>query len=138
MSIQNGSLTIGKLAKQYDVNVETIRYYQRVGLMEAPAKPATGYRRYPPEAGARLGFIRRAQKLGFSLHEVRELLDLGTGRCDNVRTLAKHKRSIIAAQIRGLQSIHDVLDQLISAYNDGNGSEDCAIMDRLFAHNAAG
>ena len=136
MSIQNGSLTIGKLAKQHEVNVETIRYYQRVGLMEAPARPAGGYRRYPPEAGARLSFIKRAQKLGFSLREVRELLDLGTGRCDNVRTLAEQKRSVIGAQIRDLQSIHDVLDQLISACDDGNGSDDCAIIDRLFAHNA--
>lgn len=136
MSTQNGSLTIGKLAKQYDVNVETIRYYQRVGLMEAPAKPPNGYRRYSRAAGARLSFIKRAQKLGFSLREVRELLDLGTGRCDNVRTLAERKRNVIGAQIRDLQSIHDMLDQLISACNDGNGSGDCAIIDRLFDDNA--
>ena len=66
------------------------------------------------------------------------LLDLGAGRCDNVRSLAEGKRSVIAAQIRDLQSIHDVLDQLILACNDGNGTRDCAMIDRLFADNAAG
>jgi len=134
MNTQNGSLTIGKLAKQYDVNVETIRYYQRVGLMDAPVKPANGYRRYPPEAGARLNFIKRAQKLGFALREVRELLDLGSGRCTDVRTLAERKRAAIAGQIRDLQSIHDVLDQLVEACDaPKNGTDGCAVIDQLFA-----
>lgn len=67
-------ITIGKLAKQANVTIETIRYYQRKGLLAEPAKPATGYREYPQEAIARLRFIKRAQQSGFTLKEIAELL----------------------------------------------------------------
>jgi MerR family mercuric resistance operon transcriptional regulator len=68
------TLTIGKLAKQANVTIETIRYYQRKGLLIEPEKPATGYRQYPPEAIARIQFIKRAQQSGFTLKEIAELL----------------------------------------------------------------
>ena len=62
--------TIGQLARAAGVNVETVRYYQRIGLLEEPPRPARGYRRYPPDSVARLHFIRQAQGLGFSLREI--------------------------------------------------------------------
>ena len=70
-------LTIGRLAQSAGVNVETIRYYQRVGLLKEPEKPAYGYRHYPPDTVARIRFIKRAQQLGFTLEEISELLSLG-------------------------------------------------------------
>lgn len=133
----NGFLTIGKLAKQHDVNVETIRYYQRVGLMTAPEKPANGYRRYPPEAGARLAFIKHAQKLGFSLQEVRELLQLGEGRSSDVAAVAERKRNAIASQINDLQRIHDALDKLVRECQQDNADKDSTVIDRLFADKVA-
>ena len=69
-------LTIGRLARQGGVNLETIRYYERQGLLPKPPRTAAGYRMFPRETGRRLRFIKRAQELGFSLNEIRELLSL--------------------------------------------------------------
>src|SRR3954468_16785809 len=76
--MQSG-MTIGRLAKAAGMNVETIRYYQRRGLLEEPKKPLGGHRRYPPQAVRQLAFIRRAQQLGFSLEEVKALLAFSDG-----------------------------------------------------------
>lgn len=75
-------LTIGRLAKAAGVTVETIRYYERCGLLDRPRRSGNAYRRYPPATAARIGFIKRVQSLGFSLEQIRALLDLdgGTGR----------------------------------------------------------
>lgn len=75
------ALTIGRLARAARVNVETIRYYQRRGLLGTPRKPPGGVRHYPEEELARLRFIERAQQLGFSLRDIRELLALGERSC---------------------------------------------------------
>jgi len=79
------ALTIGRLARAARVNVETIRYYQRRGLPGTPRKPPGGVRHYPQEALARLRFIKRAQQLGFSLRDIRELLVLGDHACADTR-----------------------------------------------------
>ncbi|TMG91576.1 MAG: MerR family transcriptional regulator [Betaproteobacteria bacterium] len=79
------SITIGRLAQAAAVNVETIRYYQRRGLVGEPVKPLGGHRRYPPEAVKRVRFIKRAQNLGFTLDEVRGLLALDDGQSCRVR-----------------------------------------------------
>ena len=73
----NKPFTIGILAKAAEVNIETVRYYQRVGLIKEPAKPLQGYRTYPSVTLNRIKFIKRAQQLGFSLTEIAELLELG-------------------------------------------------------------
>ncbi len=72
-------LTIGFLAGAAEVNVETVRYYQRFGIIDEPLKPFDGYRVYPPETVGRIRFIKRAKQLGFSLKEISELLELGDG-----------------------------------------------------------
>ena len=84
-------LTIGRLAKAAGVNVETIRYYQRVSLLTEPVKPYDGFRVYPDETINRIRFIKRAQKLGFSLKDIAHLLSLGDGHCDDAREQAEAK-----------------------------------------------
>lgn len=108
----SGSRTIGRLAAEAGVNVETVRYYQRRGLMPEPPKPRGGFRTYGEEAVARLRFIQRAQRLGFTLREVAELLALGDGACDAVRERAAAKRGEIEARIRDLEAMQAELGEL--------------------------
>jgi MerR family mercuric resistance operon transcriptional regulator len=93
-------LTIGKLAKQAEVTVETIRYYQRIGMLDEPGKPGSSYRHYPSNAIARIRFIKRAQQAGFALKEIAELLSLDGTRCADVRKIAEQKCQQIDAQIK--------------------------------------
>jgi MerR family transcriptional regulator, mercuric resistance operon regulatory protein len=129
--MKNKPLTIGFLAKAADVNIETIRYYQRIGLIIEPAKPAQGYRNYSEDTLKRIQFIKRAQQLGFSLQEIEELLQLGEGHCADVRQLAEVKRKQIDQQINDLQNLRNTLSQLItSCKSDGDNSQ-CAIVETL-------
>lgn len=131
-SIDNqGKLTIGRLANLVGVNVETIRYYQRIGLIDEPAAPLTGYRQYPVKTAETITFIKRAKRLGFSLKEIAELLQIGDGNCDDVRTRAEIKRNKIDEQIRDLQSLRDTLDQLISECNSELNKQHCPIVGTL-------
>lgn len=114
------SMTIGRLARAADVNIETIRYYQRRGLLATPRRPLGGVRRYPPDTLARLRFIRRAQELGFTLREIAELLKLGNGSCRETRAIAEHRLADIETRIRDLQSMRTTLDKLIRTCRDGN------------------
>lgn len=109
------SLTIGFLARAAAVNIETVRYYQRVGLITTPPKPENGYRQYPTDTIDRIQFIKRAQKLGFNLTEIAELLDLGDGHCEDVRQRAQHKRDMIDQQLKDLTALRTTLDDLINA-----------------------
>src|SRR5215467_5078830 len=97
--------TIGELAKSAGVNVETVRYYERRGLLPKPPRGASGYRLFPPEALRRLQFIRRAQELGFSLDEICELLALRMSpkaRCAAVKARAEAKIADIESRISTL------------------------------------
>ena len=123
-------LTIGVLAKAADVNIETIRYYQRVKLISEPVKPAQGYRIYPQETLQRVQFIKRAQQLGFSLKEIDELLQLGKGKCKDVRQLAETKHQQVSQQIKDLQKLKQTLSKLISSCETGT-EEHCAIVKTL-------
>lgn len=125
------SLTIGKLARSADVNVETIRYYQRIGLLEVPRKPFGGFRKYPASDIARIHFVKRAQRLGFTLKEIAELLSLGEGRCDDVRALAEQKRALIDAQIKDLNAMRAVLDRLIHSCIEDDEPKHCSLIDAL-------
>lgn len=131
------NLTIGVLAKAADVNIETIRYYQRIGLITEPEKPLQGYRIYPLATLTRLKFIKRAQQLGFSLAEITELLELGEGSCVDVRERAEQKRDQIDKQINDLTNLRATLSELISSCqsgtNAGSGSSHCAIVETLTA-----
>lgn len=125
------SLTIGHLARKVGVNIETVRYYQRVSLIQEPQKPPTGYRVYPPETVDRIKFIKRAQTLGFSLQEIAELLDLGDGHCADVRVRAEEKRAHIDRQITDLKNLRTTLGDLIKTCRAGSGQAHCPIVENL-------
>lgn len=125
------TLTIGKLAKQANVTIETIRYYQRIGLLNEPIKPATGFRLYPSAAIARIQFIKRAQRSGFSLKEISELLSLESGHCTDVRYIAEQKRQQIDNQIKHLTALRNVLDGLVKGCQTEPFSERCGLIDAL-------
>ncbi len=124
--------TIGRLAREARVNVETIRYYQRVGLISQPGKSVAGYRRYPGETVARLRFIKRAQRLGFTLKVIADLLQLEDGKCKEAREIAEEKRALIARQIKDLTAMRMQLDKLIRACKrTGSNDQSCALIDTL-------
>lgn len=125
-------LTIGLLAKAAGVNVETIRYYQRIGLVDAPVKPAQGYRRYPAATVERIRFIKRAQELGFSLNEITDLLSLNDRDCNEARAMAEHKQELIQQRIDDLSAMQRELTKLIRACKKNvSGQDRCAIIATL-------
>lgn len=129
--MQPDTLTIGRLARAAGVNVETVRYYQRLGLVDEPAKPQSGFRHYSTDTLDRIVFIKRAQQLGFRLAEIRELLELGDGHCADVRERAEEKRRQIEAQIRDLRAMGATLDKLIAACRAGREDAHCPIVETL-------
>jgi MerR family mercuric resistance operon transcriptional regulator len=125
-------LTIGKLAELAGVNVETIRYYQRRGLLAEPTKPLGGHRRYPADMTKRLRFIKRAQALGFTLSEVGGLLTLDeVCACAETRDLAARKVALIEQKIADLAAMRQVLDSLVQQCDAGDGNAACPIIDVL-------
>lgn len=126
-------MTIGALAKAARVHVETIRYYQRRGLLAEPKRPLGGVRRYGQEVVARLRFIKRAQEIGFTLEEVRELLRLErTPGCRDARSLASVKLAAVQARIADLERVQATLRRLV-AQCDAGGARRCPIIDSLAA-----
>ena len=121
-------LTIGKLAKQAGINLETIRYYQRIGLIEQPLKPENGYRIYPQSTLNRLQFIQRAKQLGFSLAEIKQLLQLEEDTCEHTRKLAEQKQQLIKQKIADLQTLANTLEQYIQACYCSDDHQDCPII----------
>lgn len=113
-------MTIGALARAGGVNVETIRYYQRRGLLATPRKPPGGVRRYKGETLERLRFIRRAQELGFTLREIAELLKLGDGSCEQTRAIAERRLADIETRLRDLRAMRTTLGRLIRTCRAGN------------------
>ena len=127
-----GELTIGKLAHAAGVNVETIRYYQRCGLLAEPAKPQGGHRRYPAGMVKRLRFIKRAQALGFTLSEISELLGLNEAcACAETRKLATRKLALIEQKIADLAAMKKVLAGLVRQCDTGDRGTACPIIDVL-------
>ena len=124
-------LTIGRLARAAGVHVETVRYYQRVGLITEPPRPLAGFRVYPPETVDRIRFIKRAQKLGFSLQDISHLLELGDGHCDDVRVQAEAKILKIEAQIKDLQAMRKALKKLVIECRSGKHRGHCPIVQSL-------
>jgi len=127
-------LTIGKLAQAAEVNVETIRYYQRRGLLDKPAKPLGGHRRYGAEQAKQLRFIKRAQALGFTLAEVGGLLTLDKAcACAQTRTLAARKVALIERKVADLAAMRKVLARLVKQCDQGDNGAPCPIIDVLAA-----
>ena len=123
-------MTIGVLARSAGVNLETIRYYQRRGLIGTPRKPPGGVRRYPHAALAQLRFIRRAQQLGFSLKEIRELLALGEQSCGATRRIAERRLADIEARLNDLKTMRRLLARLIRECAAGRNAA-CPIAQSL-------
>jgi MerR family mercuric resistance operon transcriptional regulator len=128
-------LTIGQLANKAGVNVETIRYYERRGLIERPDKPATGYRQYGDGVIHRLLFIRRAQTLGFKLAEIENLLFLSVGHCKEVQSLAEQKLDQVQDKIKSLQRLEAVLSDLVRQCNASADKAHCPMVDTLLEEN---
>lgn len=127
-------MTIGRLAEASGVHFETIRYYQRVGLMPRPARPSGSIRRYGSEAADRLRFIKRAQELGFSLEEVKLLLGLSIGQhCAETRRLAEQKKQLVEKKIADLRGIQAALGKLVRACAAGRKGRGCPIIEALSA-----
>lgn len=124
-------LTISVAAKQAGVNIETIRYYQRIALIEEPEKPLTGYRIYPQSTIDRIRFIQRAKELGFSLAEITRLLELEDGQCDQTRELAELKLDLINTKIHDLQTMGEVLEKLICACKTNPDADSCPLISSL-------
>lgn len=125
-------LTIGRVADQAGVNLETIRYYQRRGLMAEPDKPASGHRRYAADAVRRVRFIKRAQALGFTLEEIASLLELdGSHACGETRELAVHKLETIENKVADLNAMSAALKTLLRQCDTGVPSGACPIIHAL-------
>lgn len=125
-------LTIGKLATAAGVNIETIRYYQRRGLLKEPPKPLGGHRRYPAEMVKRVRFIKRAQALGFTLTEVVGLLRLDEARaCAQTRDMAAHKLSLIEEKMADLDAMRRALAGLVGQCDTGTKRKGCPIIQVL-------
>ena len=127
-------LTIGSLAKEAGVNVETIRFYERRGLIRQPNKPSSGYRRYPCEEVSRIQFIKHAQNLGFTLKEITELLSLRVSpktSCEEVKEQAVVKIQDIKEKIRTLQSMKRTLEGLVRSCEDRAPTRECPILETL-------
>lgn len=123
------AMTIGRLAAAADVNVETVRYYQRIGLLGAPA-PRGSYRQYDASHLQQLLFIRRAKEAGFALDEIRELLQLdAVADRQRIRTLAARRLDGIESRIRDMQALAERLHMLIAQCEDETGSACCPIVE---------
>ena len=126
------SLTIGILAKRGGVNVETIRYYQRRGLLQEPSKPRGGFRQYPLDSVKRVHFIKRAQSLGFTLEEIVGLLGLDERKaCMETREIASQKLTLIEQKIFDLSKMKKALARLVRACDASSAGEPCPIIHLL-------
>lgn len=124
-------LTIGRLAGTAGVNVETIRYYQRIHLINQPNKPLTGYRVYPEQTLSRVHFIKRAQSLGFSLDEIRQLLDMTDGQCNSAAKIANDKLVLIQHKITDLSKMAAALKDYTQQCATNTDHSHCPLIDTL-------
>jgi MerR family mercuric resistance operon transcriptional regulator len=125
-------LTISGLAAAAEVSIETVRYYQRRGLLHQPARPPGGVRRYANADVGQLRFIKRAQAMGFTLEEIRSLIKLrAQDACRATRALAVSKLRMIDTKISELQQLREELAQLVAACDANAGESHCPVIERL-------
>ncbi len=128
------ALTIGKVARSAGVGIETIRFYEREGLIAEPPRSESGYRQYPEETIARISFTKRAKELGFTLKEIRELLSLRIDpqtTCCEIRGRAKAKIADVDEKIQTLQKMKGALVKLTSVCRGSGPKSECPILDYL-------
>lgn len=124
--------TIGELARSAGVNVETVRYYQRIGLLAKPQRPAVGIRHYSPDDLARVRFVKAAQRLGFALDEVASLLRLQDGtHCNDARRIAERKLGDVRGKLADLGRIEAALVALVAECRTRRGNISCPLIDSL-------
>lgn len=127
-------MTIGQLAAAGGVNVETVRYYQRRGLLEMPAREPGSIARYEAGALARLRFVRRAQTLGFSLADAEALLSLEDGQsCATARRIGERKLEEVRERLRALRALERALKELVDECAASGRKARCPLIDRLMA-----
>ncbi len=127
-------LKIGEVAKHGGVNLQTIRYYEREKLLPAPPRLASGYRVFPESSVKRVRFIKRAQDLGFTLKEIKELLSIrldATKDCSHIQQIANAKVTDIEIKIRTLESMKRVLSALAGACPGRGSAEECPILQSI-------
>ena len=127
-------VTIGRLAKAVGVNIQTVRYYEQRQLLAPTARMPSGYRLYGDEAVRRLRFIKNAQALGFTLHEIAELLNLrvnAAARCGDVQRRAQAKLAYVEAKVRDLEALARALKELIRSCRAGQPTDHCPILTNL-------
>jgi len=128
------ALTIGQAARSAGIGVETVRFYERQGLLQEPPRRDSGYRQYPEDVVARLRFIRRAKELGFSLKEIKELLALRVDpdtTCAEVRKRSEDKIADVVTKIETLQKIRKALMKLTKTCSGRGPTSECPILDAL-------
>jgi Hg(II)-responsive transcriptional regulator len=128
------TLRTGEVAEAAGVNVETLRYYERRGLLKEPKRRDSGYREYPLDTVRIIRFIKHAQELGFTLDEIEELLGLRNDRsrtCGEVRVAALTKIEEIDRKVRSLQAIRNALSGLVTACTDEASTRECPILEAL-------
>jgi MerR family mercuric resistance operon transcriptional regulator len=128
------ALKVGEVARQAGVNLQTIRYYERRGLLARPPRTESNYRAYPQDTVLRVRFIKRAQELGFTLKEIKELLSLRAAprtRCADVRKRAHAKVQDIDDRVRALQGMRRALTRLIDECSGSGPVTECPILDAL-------
>ena len=133
-------ITIGTVARRAAVNLQTLRYYERQGLLQKPPRTRSNYRLYPEEAVRRIRFIKRAQELGFSLKEIKELLSLRAAprtRCSQIRKRAEAKVKNIDGKVRTLKSMRKALSKLIAECTGRGPVTDCPILGSLDSEDTA-
>lgn len=129
---QKQNLLIGTMAKAAGVNIETIRFYQKKGLLAVPTRQRGEIRRYGSKDIARVRFVKAAQRLGFSLDEIATLLKLDDGaHCDEARQMAEHKLSDVRAKLLNLHRIESALADLVADCCSTNGTVKCPLINAL-------
>ena len=132
--MKEDSMTIGVLSKKSETDAQTIRYYERLGLMSNPERTESNYRLYNEAAVFRLRFIKRAKETGFSLNDIKILLGMADGKvrgCDEVREFAVTRLDKIQSQIRNLKSMERTLSSLVTQCARSKTLKDCPILDEL-------
>ncbi len=128
------SLSIGQVARRAGVGVETVRFYERQGLLEKLPRKESGYRQYPPEAVSRLHFIKKAKEVGFSLKEIKELLSLrldSAATCQDVRSRAEAKILDIEQKLQALTRMKQALTDLTKACSGRGSVSECPILQAI-------
>lgn len=128
------ALKVGEVAAQAGVNLQTIHYYERRGLLPRPPRTASNYRAYPVDTVLRVRFVKQAQQLGFTLKEIKELLSLRAAprtRCADVRERAEVKVRDIEDKIRNLESMRETLTKLIGECSGNGPVTACPILDAM-------